>query len=70
MKFIKNHPLTAVLYVKMAKVHNGVSPSTVKIEVDGHKVGFKYDCSNCELSIVVDKKIHLKAGSVLNVEIK
>jgi len=21
MKFIKNHPLTAVLYVKMAKVH-------------------------------------------------
>lgn len=52
------------------KLINGVSPSTVKIEVDGRKVGFKYDCIDCELSIVVDKKIHLKAGSVLNVEIK
>ncbi len=51
------------------KLINGVSPSTVKIEVDGRKVGFKYDCSDCELLIVVDKKIHLKAGSVLNVEV-
>ncbi len=52
------------------KLQERVRPSNVSVKLNGRRVPVKYNCNDSKLFIAMDKTIQLKAGSVLNIEIK